>query len=47
MSTFVGPAIARDLRARLRASHVVDAPAQLRAFAHDASFLTQLAPGET
>jgi glycolate oxidase len=44
MSTFDGPAIARDLRARLRSSHVVDAPAQLRAFAHDASFLTQLAP---
>lgn len=36
-------AIARDLRVRLRRSRVLDAPAELRAFAHDASFLAQLA----
>jgi glycolate oxidase len=39
-----GRVIARDLRARLRRSRVVDAPGPLRTFAHDASFLTQLAP---
>jgi glycolate oxidase len=37
-------ALARDLRALLRDSRVLDAPAQLRAYAHDASFLAQLAP---
>jgi len=37
-------AIARDLRALLTLSRVLDAPAELRAFAHDASFLAQLAP---
>ncbi|MGE0541343.1 MAG: FAD-binding oxidoreductase [Dehalococcoidia bacterium] len=36
--------IARDLRSMLRQSRVVDGPAELRAFAHDASFLAQLAP---
>ncbi|MGH2600392.1 MAG: FAD-binding oxidoreductase, partial [Dehalococcoidia bacterium] len=37
-------AIARDLRALLTRSRVLDAPAELRVFAHDASFLAQLAP---
>lgn len=37
-------AVARDLRTVLKSSRVVDGPAELRAFAHDASFLAQLAP---
>ena len=37
-------AIARDLRGLLRQSRVVDAPAELRVYAHDASFLAQLSP---
>lgn len=36
--------LAADLRSHLRASRVVDAPAELRTFAYDASFLTQLSP---
>jgi glycolate oxidase len=36
--------IAADLRALLSASRVLDAPAELRTYAYDASFLTQLAP---
>jgi glycolate oxidase len=36
--------IAADLRARLKSSRVLDAPAELRTYAYDASFLTQLAP---
>jgi glycolate oxidase len=36
--------IAADLRGLVKASHVVDAPAELRTYAYDASFLTQLAP---
>lgn len=36
--------VAADLRARLRTSRVLDAPAELRTYAYDASFLTQLAP---
>jgi glycolate oxidase len=38
------PALARDLRGLLRASQVVDQPAELAAYAYDASFLTQCAP---
>ncbi len=37
-------ALARDLRALVRHSRVVDTPAELRAFSYDASFLTQLSP---
>jgi glycolate oxidase len=37
-------ALARDLRALLRDSRVVDEPAELRTFAYDASFMTQLDP---
>jgi glycolate oxidase len=37
-------ALARDLRALLPHSQVVDAPAELRTFSYDASFLTQLSP---
>jgi glycolate oxidase len=37
-------ALARDLRALLRDSQVVSAPAELRTFAYDASFMTQLTP---
>ncbi len=40
----VGAAIAADLRALVAKSQVVDAPAELRTFAYDASFLTQLSP---
>src|SRR5215469_3712022 len=36
--------IASDLRGLVRTSRVVDAPAELRTYAYDASFLTQLAP---
>ena len=36
--------LASDLRALLRSSRVLDAPAELRTYAYDASFLTQLAP---
>ncbi|MBI3970897.1 MAG: FAD-binding oxidoreductase [Chloroflexi bacterium] len=36
--------IAADLRRLLRHSQVVDAPAELRTYAYDASFRTQLAP---
>ncbi len=36
--------IAADLRSLLTGSQVVDAPAELRTFAYDASFLTQLSP---
>jgi glycolate oxidase len=36
--------IAADLRALLSDSRVLDAPAELRTYAYDASFLTQLAP---
>lgn len=36
--------IASDLRALVQDSRVLDAPAELRTFAYDASFLTQLAP---
>ncbi len=36
--------VASDLRALLEDSTVVDAPAELRTYAYDASFLTQLAP---
>jgi glycolate oxidase len=36
--------IAADLRGLLSRSRVVDAPAELRTYAYDASFLTQLAP---
>ena len=36
--------LATDLRAVLTTSRVLDAPAELRTFAYDASFLTQLAP---
>ena len=36
--------IAADLRALLKTSRVLDAPAELRTYAYDASFLTQLAP---
>jgi glycolate oxidase len=35
--------VAADLRALLKASRVLDAPAELRTYAYDASFLTQLA----
>jgi glycolate oxidase len=38
--------IAADLRGLLKGSRVVDAPAELRTYAYDASFLTQLAPHE-
>jgi glycolate oxidase len=37
-------ALARDLRARLKESQVVDGPAELQTFAYDASFMTQLRP---
>ncbi|HEV8634069.1 MAG TPA: FAD-linked oxidase C-terminal domain-containing protein [Chloroflexota bacterium] len=37
-------AIARDLRALLKNSQVVDGPAELQTFAYDASFMTQLRP---
>jgi glycolate oxidase len=37
-------AIANDLRRLVRQSRVLDAPAELRTYAYDASFLTQLAP---
>ena len=37
-------AIASDLRGLLKHSQVVDGPAELRTFAYDASFLTQLHP---
>ena len=37
-------AVAADLRRLLRSSRVVDGPAELRTYAYDASFLTQLAP---
>ncbi len=36
--------LADDLRGVLRGSRVLDAPAELRTYAYDASFLTQLAP---
>src|SRR5216683_1461782 len=36
--------IAEDLRNLLTRSRVIDAPAELRTYAYDASFLTQLAP---
>src|SRR5919204_4005172 len=36
--------IASDLRRLLTDSRVLDGPAELRTFAYDASFLTQLAP---
>jgi glycolate oxidase len=36
--------IAADLRSILSGSRVLDAPAELRTYAYDASFLTQLAP---
>ena len=36
--------VAADLRALLKSSRVLDAPAELRTYAYDASFLTQLAP---
>lgn len=36
--------VAQDLRRLLAHSQVVDAPAELRTYAYDASFLTQLAP---
>src|SRR5437899_2698084 len=36
--------IARDLRALVTTSEVVDAPSELRTFAYDASFFTQLQP---
>lgn len=38
------PAIAADLRRLLPASRIIAGPAELQAYAHDASFLTQLAP---
>jgi glycolate oxidase len=38
--------VADDLRRLVRTSRVVDAPAELRTYAYDASFLTQLAPHE-
>src|SRR5919109_842286 len=37
-------AVAADLRRLLRSSQVVDGPAELRTYAYDASFLTQIAP---
>src|SRR5207247_888153 len=37
-------AIATDLRRLLKTSRVLDDPAELRTYAYDASFLTQLAP---
>lgn len=40
----VQQSLARDLRALLPDSQVVAAPAELRTFAYDASFMTQLAP---
>ncbi|HZR98553.1 MAG TPA: FAD-binding oxidoreductase, partial [Chloroflexota bacterium] len=39
-----GAVLAADLRRLLRHSQVVDAPAELRTFSYDASFLTQLSP---
>src|SRR3712207_5547491 len=45
--TFRAPrsgAVARDLRGLLRDSQVVEAPGELRVFAYDASFETQLRP---
>lgn len=45
MSTDRGQSrLATDLRRLLRASRVLDDPAELRTYAYDASFLTQLAP---
>lgn len=44
MSERGGRALAADLQRLVRDSRVVDAPAELQAFAHDASFLTQLSP---
>ena len=43
MSATLAPAaaIARDLRALLKNSQVVDGPAELQTFAYDASFMTQ------
>jgi glycolate oxidase len=38
--------IAADLRRLLKQSEVLDAPSELRSFAYDASFMTQLAPRE-
>ena len=43
-ATEASNAIASDLRALLYSSRVIDAPAELRTFAYDASFLTQLSP---
>ncbi len=40
----IGSSIAADLRQLLTASQVLDDPAELRTYAYDASFLTQLAP---
>jgi len=36
--------LADELKQRLTASRILDAPAELRSYAYDASFLTQLAP---
>ncbi len=44
MSHSGASAIAADLRELLTTSQVIDAPAELRTFAYDASFLTQLTP---
>src|SRR5205814_533958 len=41
-----GRGIAPDLRALLIASEVIDGPAELRGYAYDASFFTQLNPRE-
>ncbi|HZQ98412.1 MAG TPA: FAD-linked oxidase C-terminal domain-containing protein [Chloroflexota bacterium] len=38
--------LARDLRALVKSSQVLDDPSELRAFAYDASFFTQLQPRE-
>jgi glycolate oxidase len=38
--------IAADLRRLLEQSEVLDSPSELRTFAYDASFMTQLAPRE-
>src|SRR4029077_856155 len=43
-SSFAPMTVATDLRAVLTSSRVLDAPAELRTYAYDASFLTQLAP---
>src|ERR1051326_2430934 len=40
----VNMSIADDLRRVVTSSRVLDAPAELRTYAYDASFLTQLAP---